>query len=562
MRSLVSLRGLSGLLLAFYLAPGPVTAGQPAYETEYQKASTEYYKFKADEKRRKFRHHWHKTARLFERVADRYPDSTRADDALFTAGKLYYELYVISRVAEDLDHAVDLMLRLVERHPDSHLADDAQLYVALQWIEFRKKPDKAVKELAFLVEQFPDGDVTPKARRMLEDLGGPEEPEKKKIKKADTPATKGKPILVKVQYDSGPDYTRVTLHTQVKTKYKFGVLDADEKNKFQRLYIDLQGIRLEPGLAGPIDVRDSVVRRIRFGPFSEDVVRVVLDLSTLGEHKLFPMDNPARVVIDVSAAGGDKSKPRVPPKSASRPGQSLSMLAGLKVRRIVIDPGHGGRDPGAIGPKKTLEKDITLDIARRLAKLLRKDEKLGIKDVVLTRTGDRFVALERRAAIANSKKADLFISIHCNAHRIRRLRGVETFYLDLTNDRYSIKLAARENATSEKTISDLKFILADLALKSHVDDSITLGRAIQKATVGKLRRHYKRIKDLKLKPALFYVLIGARMPSVLVETSFISNAEEEGRLRTKTYRRRVAEGIHAGIKSFIEARNRELDPDS
>ena len=182
--------------------------------------------------------------------------------------------------------------------------------------------------------------------------------------------------------------------------------------------------------------------------------------------------------------------------------------------------------------------------------------KLALKEVILTRDRDKYVALEKRTAIANAKKADLFISIHCNANRNRRFRGVETFYLDLTNDRYSIKLAARENATTEKTISDLRYILADLALKSHVDDSISLGRAIQKAVVGKLRRHHKRIKDLRLKPALFYVLIGARMPSVLVETSFLSNREEEKRLRTKKYRQQIAQGIYRGIVNFLAERDR------
>ncbi|MBW1870455.1 MAG: N-acetylmuramoyl-L-alanine amidase [Deltaproteobacteria bacterium] len=245
-------------------------------------------------------------------------------------------------------------------------------------------------------------------------------------------------------------------------------------------------------------------------------------------------------------------------KSKSKPGVSLSMMAGLKVKTIVIDPGHGGKDPGAIGPKGTLEKNLTLDVARRLKKLLKGKFKL---EVLLTREKDRFVPLEGRTAFANKRNADLFISIHFNAHTIRKFRGVETFYLDLTNDRYSIKLAARENATSEKSISDLRYILADLALKSHVDDSISLSKFIQKSMVGTLRRKYKYVRDLGIKPALFYVLIGARMPSILIEGSFITNPTEEGRLRTKTYRQRIAEGIFNGIKNFISERDRLLDPE-
>jgi N-acetylmuramoyl-L-alanine amidase len=611
------------LLAIIWLLSAPATAlAQQAggVATDYEKARQAYYRFKADKQRQKFRHNWQKTAKLFDRVAERHPDSAKADDALFTAGRLYYDLYVISRVQQDLDAAVSRFRKLVADHPDSHLADDAQLSIALQWLEFRKKPEQAARELAILVEKFPEGDVTPKAKRMLEDLGEgakpgkpevadkPEPPKPKDGPKTDpkvvppvaqkdpptaapakaTPAKSVAPVLIKVSHDAGPEYTRVTLHTRATAVYQFGGRAADKKNKIPRLYVYLKGTTLDPALKGPIKLSGSVVERIRFAPYSKDVVRVVLDLKLLGDHKVFPMAHPARVVVDVSASedrvariiGSNakpkkppkpkpptrkkrkRTKPRVPSKAKSSPELPLSLMAGLKVRRVVIDPGHGGRDPGAIGPKKTLEKDITLDIALRLAKLMRKDKSLGLKEVILTRSKDEFVALERRAALANRKKADLFISIHCNAHRIRRFRGVETFYLDLTNDRYSIKLAARENATSEKTISDLQLILADLALKSHVDESIRLGRSIQKATVGSLRRKYKRIKDLRLKPALFYVLIGAKMPSVLVEASFMSNPEEEGRLRTKIYRQRVAEGIHTGVRNFIQAREKELDPDS
>ncbi len=598
-------RTVFAMLLALLSAPAAAGDEDETAEHAYQQARRVFYSFKADEQKQKFRHHWHNTAAAFERVAEEYPKSERAADALFTAGRLYYDLYGISRVGEDLERSVELMQQLVAAHPGSHLADDAQLYVALSWIDYRKQPERAVRALATLVERFPDGDVTPKARRMLEDLGGPEaidvaEPEPAPADEPDAAAAEakaaaGRPLLARVSHESGPDYTRVTLLTRSPAEYKFGVLPASEKNATPRLYVDLHHARIDPELDSPIAVRDSVVRRIRFAPFSPEVIRVVLDLETLGDYKVFPMEHPARVVIDVSAgsdevasiigqaekkdagrdaeqkavgagaAGGQAepvAEPHLPDKHKSKPGRSLSMLAGLKVHRVVIDPGHGGRDPGAIGPSKTLEKEVVLDLAKRLAARLEKDESLGLKEVVLTRDRDVFLPLEKRTAIANSRKADLFISIHCNAHRNRRFHGVETFYLDLTDDRYSIKLAARENATSEKSISDLQYILADLALKSHVDDSISLGRSIQKAMVGTLRRRYKVVRDMGIKPALFYVLIGARMPSVLVETSFISNPREERRLRTKAYRSKLVAGIHAGIRNFIRARERMLDPDS
>jgi N-acetylmuramoyl-L-alanine amidase len=639
---------LGGLPWVARSQPAPAGAGakrpdpEALAEADYQKARKAYYALREDAKRQKLRHHWLGVIQRFEAVARDHARSRRAADALFTAGRLYQDLYLISRLPEDLEQAVRLFTSLVESHPRSNLADDGQFALALYWLERKKDTRRAIASLTYLVEQFPDGDVTPKARRMLEDLGGPP---------ADEPAMAARPgprpapmvdsrpepqpapppegeraSLSEVQVDSGKQYTRVTLLTGAACTYKWGLLPAGEGQDLHRLYVDLKDTLIDPNLKGPIEVRDSAVLRVRFAPFQKDVTRVVVDLKTGGEQKVFPMDSPSRVVIDVSAAADAKAsvigqkaraaqdkaqadkarngkvgddrpaaepdgekrieqliaaadraekagedveappvrpaKPgRAPvPKSLSKPGRSLSMLAGLKVRRVVIDPGHGGRDPGAIGKAGTLEKDITLDISKRLRKLLLADASLGLKEVHLTRTEDTTLALEKRTAFANKKDADLFISIHCNAHRNSKFRGVETFYLDLTDDRYSIKLAARENATSEKTISDLKFILADLALKSHVDDSIALGESIQKATVGSLKRSYKNIVDLKLKPALFYVLIGARMPSVLVEASFLSNPEEEKRLNTPAYREDLARGIYTGLKNFIQARELALEP--
>ena len=195
---------------------------------------------------------------------------------------------------------------------------------------------------------------------------------------------------------------------------------------------------------------------------------------------------------------------------------------------------------------------MALDIARRLGRRL---EKEGF-DVVYTRTDDTFVPLERRTAIANEAGADLFISVHCNAHPKRKFRGVSTYYLDLTDDRYGMRLAARENATSQRSVGELQLILADLATTANVDESIRLATRIQSKTVSTLSQGYDRVRDLGVKYALFYVLLGAKMPAVLVETSFISNPLEERRLRTQAYRQRIADGIAEGVKAFVEERHR------
>jgi N-acetylmuramoyl-L-alanine amidase len=219
---------------------------------------------------------------------------------------------------------------------------------------------------------------------------------------------------------------------------------------------------------------------------------------------------------------------------------------------VVIDAGHGGHDSGAVGPDGTQEKTIALSIAKKLSHEL---TAMGL-DVVLTRDDDTFVRLEDRAKIANAAKGDLFISIHCNSAVSHKLRGIETYSLNIASDRYSIRLAARENSSSEKGMSDLRFILADLATKANTAESNRLATRVQGTLVSHLSADYKEIKDLGTKEALFYVLLGAKMPAILVETSFLSNPTEEKRLESSKYQQHVAASIAAGVQRFLNDRQR------
>jgi N-acetylmuramoyl-L-alanine amidase len=237
------------------------------------------------------------------------------------------------------------------------------------------------------------------------------------------------------------------------------------------------------------------------------------------------------------------------PRSA---GASLASQLGIKVHRVVIDPGHGGHDTGAIGHEGTREKDAALAISRRLFELLSAS---GL-EVILTRHDDSFVRLEDRARLANEARGDLFVSIHCNSAPTRRLRGVETYTLNTSGDRYSIRLAARENASSGRSISDLQYILADLATKANTFESAQLASRVQQSLISHLRAKHRGVQDLGTKEALFYVLLGVRMPAILVETSFLSNPEEEKRLSSKSYQGDVAAAIAAGIRDFFGSRQK------
>ena len=228
----------------------------------------------------------------------------------------------------------------------------------------------------------------------------------------------------------------------------------------------------------------------------------------------------------------------------------MARQLGLGVRTIVIDPGHGGGDPGAISKGGLQEKTVNLDVALALRKLLK--EKAGL-DAILTRESDVDVPLENRTVIANQKRADLFVSVHSNAHRDRKRGGVETFFLNISPDPSVIELAAAENATSTKNIGEMKTVLQKIVQNSKILESRDLAELIQKELVKALSGDLPTIKDLGIKGGPFWVLIGGEMPSVLVEISHLSNAKEEAKLKTRKYRELAAQGIYDGIMDYIHS---------
>jgi N-acetylmuramoyl-L-alanine amidase len=223
-------------------------------------------------------------------------------------------------------------------------------------------------------------------------------------------------------------------------------------------------------------------------------------------------------------------------------------LTGL--RRIVIDAGHGGKDPGAIGPSGLKEKDVTLAMSLKIAERLR--ETLGC-EVILTRDRDIYLPLEERTAIANKVGADLFISVHVNAAPNRQAYGIETYYLNFSKNDKAAAVAARENGTTLKEVGDLELILFDLMANAKINESSRLAAEIQRSLVGRLGKQFDEIRDLGVRQGPFYVLLGATMPSVLVEAAFISHPREERRLATSSYHEHTADAIAEAVKSYARA---------
>jgi N-acetylmuramoyl-L-alanine amidase len=228
--------------------------------------------------------------------------------------------------------------------------------------------------------------------------------------------------------------------------------------------------------------------------------------------------------------------------------RSLTRALGLKIGKIVIDAGHGGHDTGTIGPDGLLEKDLVLDVAKRLGRLL--ESRLGA-EVIYTRQDDTFIPLETRTAIANRERADLFISIHANSSRDPDARGVETYYLNFTSSPEALEVAARENAVSEKSIYELQDLVKKIALKEKIEESREFAGDVQQSLYGGLALNNAGIRNRGIKKAPFIVLIGANMPSILAEISFVSNPTDERKLETSEHRQRIAESLYRGVSKYV-----------
>jgi N-acetylmuramoyl-L-alanine amidase len=270
---------------------------------------------------------------------------------------------------------------------------------------------------------------------------------------------------------------------------------------------------------------------------------------------------PPRVVIEGTepvkrgAAVAARPSPPAPlPPQANRAGSySLARQLGLGARRIVIDAGHGGHDPGTIGRGGLQEKDLVLDVALRVQRLVR--EELGA-EVVMTRSTDVFIPLEERTAIANSRGADLFLSIHANSSRNPRARGIETYFLNFAADPHAEAVAARENAISAATLKDLQNLVKAITLNSKIDESRDFAASVHEAMVENMKARHPDVRDRGVHTAPFYVLIGANMPSVLAEVAFVSHPDEERLLKNGEHRERIAWGLLDGVRAYLEALNR------
>jgi N-acetylmuramoyl-L-alanine amidase len=532
----------------------------------------------------------------YEQMSRLYPSSAYMDNALWQGALLAADAFWTFGEAEDKTTALEMFSELGSRFPRSSLVKDLPPHVK------RLKAAKPTPTLTPTPVPLAATPVTstPVAATLV--------PTVAVAPVSSTIANRRVPNALKaVKREVLPDALRITLELGQEVTFRSDRLDAPP-----RVFIDFENTRpVEAIKDATIPFPDDVVRKVRIGRQTESRTRVVMDLSGAGRYSIYTLYNPYRVVIDfarlpvapsaliattaappgpvvrqTAAAKPDvvpsavsSTTPPQPVRAVSAPpatqppddaepkpvaaaapaptppsvngsgGFSLSRQLGLRVSRVVIDPGHGGHDPGA-KTKGLTEADLVLDVALRLEQLLSKQDGF---DVVLTRRVDTFVPLEERTAIANREGADLFLSIHANASTNSAARGVETYFLNLTANPDAEMVAARENAASSRSMNQLPDIVKAIALNNKIHESRDFASMIQNSLHSQLLKTDSNVRDLGVKQAPFMVLLGATMPSVLAEISFITNKQEAANLKTEKYRQRIAEALYAGVVRYQQS---------
>jgi N-acetylmuramoyl-L-alanine amidase len=586
--------GAAILLLAFVFVP-PVAAKAPG-------VSARALYMRTLERERQLRDKPNATVRQFRSVVNaydaivrRFPGSGYSDNALWQGGNL--ALLAFERFEEPADRRTGerLLKQLKEGYPHSSLVrrvDDV-----LRAVE---SPTAPPAPRATAADPPASSDAAPDRAAATSGVAAPAETQP-------SAHSAGAVTIRDIKRAPIPEGMRVTIEMDAEASFR-----AERLDNPRRVFFDLKGTRPVPALLdATLRFDDEIVREIRLGRHPQATTRIVFDMAGVDNYSVFTLYSPYRLVIDfkpqtvaetrrpqpgaatprtvasqpdngaavptLSPAPlavvniRDEPAPEPPVKplatrpvasaalippalpSANSDGKfSLSRQLGLGIARVVIDAGHGGHDPGAQS-NGVSESELTLDVAVRLSRLLEKQP--GV-DVVLTRDSNVYIPLEERTAIANREGADLFLSIHANASRNPKARGVETYFLNFASNPAAEAVAARENASSARAMHSLPDIVRAIALNNKIDESRDFAETVQRSMVRRLSARNSQLRDLGVKQAPFVVLIGAAMPSVLAEISFVTNKQEGQLLKSAAYRQHIAEALLDAVLRYQQSLKR------
>jgi N-acetylmuramoyl-L-alanine amidase len=583
----ISIELTKAMILLFLFCPGLTgTATASVPKQDYLAADAAFKALRHSPVKRQKVSEWLHCIHQYEAIYKTHPQSAWAPAGMFRSAELYLQLFSLSDDTIFRTRAVDLLVRIRNKYPSSAYNDRAISRLK----SLSENPDprahaprhirsKKAETQKGSLTQSPDKPDSPELsdqkttsiEAVMQDLSM--ETADNTDVQADAPVTENSGLDAQVtdlRFWSNPEYTRIVVNADQDRSFSHHLLekDPDLNIPFQRLYVDIPQAVLGKGVPEHTPINDDLLKQARAGQYLPHTVRVVVDIKSFENYKIFSLKDPFRIVIDVWGKGAGDIDPGQPHPVTVETGEpvktspittdnlkssDIARQLALGVQKIVIDPGHGGSDPGAPGYIKGIwEKDIVLTLAHNLAKKLR--ERVHCT-VILTRDTDKKLTLEERTAMANTQRADLFISLHTNAARNKNLAGIETYLLNLATDEQAIAVAARENATSKKNISDLEFILSDLMKHAKIGESTRLANDVQLSLVQGMKQKYSKINDLGVKQAPFYVLLGARMPAILIETSFISNKIECERLLDPAYQDALCDAIATGVQRYVDATN-------
>jgi len=558
------------------------------------------------------------TIAAYQKVYLITPQAEEVTPALIAEAELYQQM-ARQFDEKYFQSAIDTYNFLLKQYPESRYRSAAIFAVAQIQKDDLGQAEAAEVAFKDFLKRFPKSDKAPAARQALKEIldsrevAKPQAPEVKGQIVEARESAHGTPHLTDVHTFNTDNFARIIVTLEDTVKFDSAHIASPD-----RIYFDLHKANLTPGQAKKtIDVKNGLLKSVRLGQNRDGVVRVVLDVDGARDYKAYLVSNPYRLVIEVrnsanvttakngttapattvpvssapkedavdpkasdqpvetakiaaklAASPAEKSTP-IKSKSASanaaplkpptepkptRDGQhSLTRALGLKIGRIVIDAGHGGHDTGTIGPHGLMEKDLCLDVALRLGHLI--EQKLPGAEVVYTRKDDTFIPLEQRTAMANEAKADLFISIHANSSHDHEARGIETYYLNFATSQDSLEVATRENALSQEGLHDLQDLVKKIARNEKIEESKEFASDVQDSLTRRMQLVSQGEKNRGVKKAPFVVLIGANMPSILSEISFISNPSDEKLLRKGDQRQRVADGLYRGIAAYLDNLN-------
>jgi N-acetylmuramoyl-L-alanine amidase len=538
-----------------------------AHARSYVELRQDYQRLITSAQLQRQRTNWERLISYFDRFIAQQPRDASIENAYFLRARTWDGLAQVSGGRSDAEEAIRLYLDLAKRFPDSRFADDALFHSGALAQQRLNDQDRAIGLYRRVIHDTPTGDMVDEAQKKLAALSVSVHPAPAtaEMEQHQYQEIAQAPLLESIRYWSGPEYTRIVLDLSAPVVANPNFLRGDSP----RLYFDLVYTDLSLQLPDEIVINNGLVQRVRASRFDTQRARVVIDLERELEYRITTLDSPHRLVIDI--VGVPSRAPQIqiarPPSSPPIADDSIAGILGSAaseqpvmrirqqsnsdgIRLIVVDPGHGGRDPGAIGPNGTREKDVNLAMAKILSAALR--QQLGVK-VLLTREDDRYLELRERTEYANRVGADLFISLHANATTGSRAYGVETYFLNLSKTDEAAEVAARENGMTLQDISNLEAILFDLMANAKINESSRLAAEVQQSLVGGLSSRYSNIRDLGVKQGPFHVLLGATMPSALVESAFITNPREEKRLNSEDYHRHVANAIVQGVKNYAAA---------